>query len=120
MYRCLRIYATTSCFIFNLFFFIHFIATYTKAFRIFVKSKEIKMNAQLHIFNDSQSMADYKKHLGFEYGNIDRLISTLIESISKYQNAPQTEKCIQRVNYYKTILNIAENEKIIKQNKSQN
>lgn len=54
-------------------------------------------------FQDSDIERIYKLYLGFEYGNKQRLISSLIESIQKYKNAPQTPKCLERIALYEAI-----------------
>lgn len=54
-------------------------------------------------FDDADIERIYKLYLGFEYGNKQRLISSLTESIQKYKNAPQTHKCLERIALYEAI-----------------
>lgn len=70
------------------------------------------MGQQLSIFDipkstirldESDINRIYKLYLGFEYGNKQRLISSLSESIKKYKNAPQTPKCLERIALYEAI-----------------
>lgn len=69
------------------------------------------MGQQLTIFDIQKTKFDdadieriYKLYLGFEYGNKQRLISSLEASIQKYKNAPQTPKCLERIALYEAII----------------
>jgi hypothetical protein len=63
---------------------------------------------QLSIFSNSTAIEDYKKHLGFEYGNNQRLIDSMIKGIEMYSaTGVKTPKVMDRIKKYSDMLEIA-------------
>ena len=61
----------------------------------------------------------YKMHLRFAYGDVDRLIKEMNETILIYEESPvvDSNECRKRIAYYQSIIKIAERELIARQAK---